>query len=61
MKPKRETFVVFYKVGKVKKSRNIISTMEECEKDANKVSKKWTCVILKRHIDKMKKQTERKK
>jgi len=61
MENKRETFVVFYSVGKVLKSKNIISTFENCDKDANKASKKWHDVIVKRHIDKMIKQTRIKK
>ncbi len=39
-------FKVIYKVKGVLKEKVINSTMENCEKDANKVSKKWIDVIL---------------
>lgn len=48
---KRETFVVFYRVKGEVRTKSIISTMDDCDKDANKVSKKWYDVILKSRIN----------
>lgn len=42
---KKTKFTVIYKVGKELREKTILSTLENCDVDADKVSKKWIDVI----------------
>ncbi len=46
---KKQKFVVTYYVGGSKRKKTILSTLDNCDVDADKISTKWDEVIIEKY------------